>query len=102
MNGFKKQQQRPFPPVPSILTPTGFNPDVRISILHETSTGRAMVEVNKPMPYAVIAHLLIEAGLNNVKTLIAQGQMIVDPNGRGLVEELPESTEPEATPEVVE
>jgi hypothetical protein len=82
MNGFKKQQMGQRLPRP--VAENGFNPDIVVTISQDLTTGRASISINKPMPFSYIAHLLIEAGLNNIKQLINQESRLVDPNGKGL------------------
>lgn len=93
MNGFKKQQQK-FGRVGPLQPAMDFNPDIVITIAQESATGKTMLQVNKPVPVLLIAHLLSQAVVNNLTTAIQQQSMIVDPNGKGIQIPINEEKQP--------
>lgn len=70
------------------------NPDIQITIQMDSTTGKTLVKINKPIPAIMVAHLMGQCMMQNLTMAVQAQSMLIDPNKIALTDS---EKEPEGT-----
>lgn len=61
------------------------NPDIKVTISMNTTTGKTGVSVNKPVPALMLAHIMGQCLMQNIEMAVQAQSMLIDPNSKAPV-----------------